>query len=517
MTSELPSNTEKNLAIWNSLYGSYQKGTIMPGTHYPNLRLVDFIRRWKASPAWPKDRRPRVLELGFGSIANMRMMAVEGCDVHGLEVTEDAVQPALKAIEMFGLEGHLSAACFNGVTITDPDASYDAIVGLQCVYNNLHQKEFADDCARLLKPGGLVFFSFFTTDHGYMEHIKGEPGGPVVFTDDHPNPRLPGLEVFLYRDTEQFEEIYGRHFDIDVDRYETDLIAVYQSWHYLRGQMKDRSADSEFRLPGSKPTALNPPMYRPDPGEDDDKTAVNIAVLDNLPALPTGTPKTILEEYPNVEVVRFLATWTRRQKKDYFRHIIGQEMKSTEVQGLSALEVNPLTASHLLAMDHFKYQAHGACLGNKSAREIGNALTGVEVEQTPILEAWQGDKLPFESGRFEVAFSLASNLVCDQTALVQEVARTVAEDGEIFMAYVSPRAGVLAAAVRVGDNFYKLQGDDDDAQNRKGMIYFTASDENLNELWSRFFDVTINHFEYAGLPTYLSYQVVTGKRNARQA
>jgi|GEM_PF-5160409 len=512
MTTELPRNTEKNLAIWNSLYGSYQKGTIMPGTQYPNLRLVDFIRRWKASPAWPTDRRPRVLELGFGSIANMRMMAMEGCDVHGLEVTEDAVQPALKAIKMFDLEEHLSAAWFNGVTISDPDNSYDAIIGLQCVYNNLHQMEFADDCARLLRPGGVVFFSFFTTNHGYMQHIVGEPGGPVTFTDDHPNPRLPGLEVFLYRNAAQFEDVYGRHFDIDVDKYETDLLAVHQSWHYLRGQLKDRPADSGVRVPGSNPATASPSTYHPNSDEDSRRTQKNIDVLDQATILPLQSDKTILQEYPNVEIVRFLATWNRRQKKDYFRHIIGQEMKSTEVQGLEALEVNSMGPSHLLAMDGFKYMPSGVCLGEATLDAVSRVLNDAETDNQPVVKCWDGTSLPFESEKFDVTFSLTSNLACDQKAFVGEIARTVAESGEIFMAYVSPRAGVLTESECHDENFFELDRDHDEL-NRDGMILFIASDANLEELWSPYFDVTINHFEYGGLPTYLSYQVVTGTRN----
>lgn len=79
------------------------------------------------------------------------------------------------------------------------------------------------------------------------------------------------------------------------------------------------------------------------------------------------------------------------------------------------------------------------------------------------------------------------------------------------MAYVSPQAGVLENAERLGGSFYRLQSDTDEL-NREGMILFVAADENLKELWGRYFDVTINHFEFAGLPSYLSYQVVTGKR-----
>ncbi len=507
-------NNDKNLAIWKSIYSTYEKGTLMPGTQYPNLRLVDFIRRWKNSPNWPTDRRPRVLEFGFGSIANMRMMALEGCDVHGLEVSEDAVDVANEAIKFYGFEEHLSAAYFESVPLSVEDGYYDAIIGLQCVYNNLDQEFFADECARMLTPGGIIFFSFFTTHHGYMKHIDGEPGGVVSFTDNHPNPRLPGLEVFLYKNSQQLEDIYGRSFDLNIDGYETDLLEVHQSWHYLRGQKKNRPDNAEMQSVGSTPTELVPLVYIQSTDTESQFTQTNILALENLSTEPDGTTSTILQEYPNVEIVRFLASWKRRQDSDYFRPTVGQEVSISKVENLAALEVNCLGPSHIIAMDRFNYLPTGVCL-NTNMRDKIIAVTGeADLKHLPTLEIWHDNKLPFQTGQFDVAFSLASNLIANQKEFVEEVSRTVAEDGEIFMAYISPQAGVFSSADHLSGNYYQLTEDFDDL-NCTGLKLFAATDENLASLWEKYFDVTINHFEYGGLPHFQSFQVISGKRSSQ--
>ena len=61
--------------IWDKYYRVYQEDSLLPGVRYPNEHLVRFMNDWKNSGAWPKDRKPRILELGFGTIANMAMMA----------------------------------------------------------------------------------------------------------------------------------------------------------------------------------------------------------------------------------------------------------------------------------------------------------------------------------------------------------------------------------------------------------------------------------------------------------
>ena len=328
--------------IWDDYYRSYQDGSLTPGVRYPNEHLVRFMAQWRGSDAWPEGRRPRVLEFGFGTVTNMAMMARFGCEVEGLEVSANTTERGAEAIRAMGMGDVLGVDTYEGgVVVPREDARYDAIVGLQCVYYNLDQAAFAAECARMLKPGGLLFLSFFSPRHGYMNHIDGVPGGPVTFCEGHPNPRLVGLNPFLYRDEAQFEETYGTLFDIKVGLDEFDLLPVFQSWYYLRGQKRDAANGARLMFPLSLPEAGPAPALADDPGDARSLLADNIRIWsDCVAAIPDEEPFPG-QKYPDEQIVRFLATWRRRRRSDYFVASIGGEADDANVEGMPALEINP--------------------------------------------------------------------------------------------------------------------------------------------------------------------------------
>lgn len=128
-----------NNEIWNKLYQTYQKGVDVPGVKYPNEHLVRFV---SSVSKYPQTEKRKAVELGFGNITNMSMIARSGYDVLGLEVSQESVDRARSAIKNRGLESVLSVQTFAGNILPLPDASVDLVVGLQCVYYNLDQKNF---------------------------------------------------------------------------------------------------------------------------------------------------------------------------------------------------------------------------------------------------------------------------------------------------------------------------------------------------------------------------------------
>ena len=217
ITGRVRANNEQ----WNRVYVAYQEDSVMPGVKYPNEHLVRFIAQvTKNAQSGPLD----AVELGFGNITNMLMMHDFGCHVHGLEVSQSAVQRARRAISERGLEGVLSVDQFDGVNIPLDDSSVDVLVGLQCVYYNLNQEQFVAECSRVLTPGGVIFLSFFTPAHDYMKFTKGKPGGIVQFDETHPNERLRGLNFFLFKSRDHLKQVYGKHFDLRVGLIESDTL-----------------------------------------------------------------------------------------------------------------------------------------------------------------------------------------------------------------------------------------------------------------------------------------------------
>ena len=110
----------------------------MPGVRYPNEHLVRFMTDWKNSSAYPKDRKPHVLEFCFVTISSIVMIARFGYDVDGLEMPANTAKRTSKAITHFGKEDAFSVDTYEGgVIIPKSDSYYNTIVGLQCVYYNL--------------------------------------------------------------------------------------------------------------------------------------------------------------------------------------------------------------------------------------------------------------------------------------------------------------------------------------------------------------------------------------------
>jgi SAM-dependent methyltransferase len=502
-----------NDSIWDSYYRSYQNGSLVPGVRYPNEHLVRFMADWKRSGAWPTGCRPRILEFGFGTVTNMAMMARFDCDVEGLEVSANTTERAREAIANIGLGDVLSVETYEGGAVVPRETgTYDAVVGLQCVYYNLDQAAFAAECARLLKPGGLLFLSFFSPRHGYMQHIEGRAGGPVRFCDGHPNPRLVGLNPYLYRDEAQFEETYGKHFEIKVGLDEFDLLPVFQSWYYLRGQKRDAAPTQRMEFHLSMPEAGQAPALAQDPGNASELLTETVRVWSGFTAAIPDEEPFPGQKYPDEQIVRFLATWKRREHKDYFVAGMGGEADEAQVQGMKALELNPLNPVHLEAMQGFGYEPHAATYMPATLEVTRGGLTRMGMESKAQVAAWDGVMLPYADGEFSAVVSAkAAYYQPNQREFLREVARVTRPGGEIFLFYLSPRHGYCRWLEQVSGNVHRF-GSGHPNKALVGAAVFFASPEALTELWSPFFDVRVNFFEYSTYKVFSSFYVVTGRR-----
>lgn len=502
-----------NDSIWDSYYRSYQDGSLVPGVRYPNEHLVRFMADWKRSSAWPAGRRPRILEFGYGTVTNMAMMARFGCNVEGLEVSANTTERAREAIEQFGLKDVLSADTYEGGAVVPRETGiYDAVVGLQCVYYNLDQVAFAAECARLLKPGGVLFLSFFSPRHGYMQHIDGEPGGPVRFRQGHPNPRLVGLTSFLYRDEIQFAETYGLHFNIKVGLDEFDLLPVFQSWYYLRGQKHDASSDELLDFALSEPEVGSATPLALDATNSREMLSETIRIWSNFTATIPDEQPFPGQRYPDEQIVRFLATWKRREREDYFVSNIGGEAEDSTVQNIKALELNPLNPVHLLTMQGFGYEPHAVSYMPSSLDVSCRGLERMGLERNMNIKHWDGVTIPFKDNEFSVVISTkAAYYQPNQREFIEEVARVVRPSGQIFIYYLSPRHGYSRWMKQISGNIYRFTAGHPNKLLVGAYLYF-ASAEALSELWSPYFSVEIKRFEFSTHSVFSSFYVVTGYR-----
>ena len=138
---------------------SYRHSGLSAQRRYPNEELLRFLGRHYFSV--PRDLRSttRMLEVGCGSGANLWMIAREGFDAHGIDLSPDAIGLCRQMLESWDVSATLTTASMTACPY--PDGYFDVVADVFSSYclDESGFAEFLDDVSRLLRPGGR-FFSY---------------------------------------------------------------------------------------------------------------------------------------------------------------------------------------------------------------------------------------------------------------------------------------------------------------------------------------------------------------------
>ncbi|WP_420906093.1 class I SAM-dependent methyltransferase [Candidatus Magnetaquiglobus chichijimensis] len=108
----------------------------------------------------PNERaRIRVLEIGCGSCSNLWMVAREGFEAHGIDLSSEAIELGHRMMAHWGVSGELKVGSMTELPY--PDESMDVVLDVFSSYC-LPETDFRQclaEVVRVLKPGGL-FFSY---------------------------------------------------------------------------------------------------------------------------------------------------------------------------------------------------------------------------------------------------------------------------------------------------------------------------------------------------------------------
>lgn len=134
---------------------------------YPNEELCRFIGRnyFNQSHLVAQQRRDiRILEVGCGSCANLWMLAREGFDAYGCDISKNAITVGREILEKYAKTGGgvASLSICNMTTTPYTDTFFDAVVDVFSSYClcRVDYRIFLKEMYRILKPSGK-FFSFF--------------------------------------------------------------------------------------------------------------------------------------------------------------------------------------------------------------------------------------------------------------------------------------------------------------------------------------------------------------------
>lgn len=150
--------TEGNLVTTKAFYEhSYGRDGFGAQRRYPNEELCRFMGMHFFSMPREKRKAVRILEVGCGSGANLWMVAREGFDACGVDLSEEAIKLCERMLTHYDVGATLAVADMTACPFLDQ--SFDAVVDVFSAYclDEAGFRRLVCEVRRLLKPGGKFF------------------------------------------------------------------------------------------------------------------------------------------------------------------------------------------------------------------------------------------------------------------------------------------------------------------------------------------------------------------------
>ena len=158
--------------IWEERYSSGQ------GQKYPWDSVVSFVFQ-----NIPKDILPEtinILEVGFGTGANLWFAAREGFSVSGIEGSESAVAKARNIFDQSGYDVDLRVGDFCKLPF-DNDHFHLVIDRASLTHvGKSEQKNAIDEIYRVLRDGGKFMYNPYSTEHTSMKSGEIKDDGLTI-------------------------------------------------------------------------------------------------------------------------------------------------------------------------------------------------------------------------------------------------------------------------------------------------------------------------------------------------
>jgi ubiquinone/menaquinone biosynthesis C-methylase UbiE len=142
---------------------------------FPNEELLRFMGRHFFALAPAARKQKRILEIGCGSCANLWMIAREGFDAYGIDLSPPAIELGRKMLDRWQTTATLDVASMTA--LPQNDATLDAVVDVFSSYC-LRIADFETclaETARVLVPGGLYFTYIPSTgSDAFRDHAPSE-------------------------------------------------------------------------------------------------------------------------------------------------------------------------------------------------------------------------------------------------------------------------------------------------------------------------------------------------------
>jgi len=154
---------------------SYLSAGFAAQRRYPNEELCRFMGRNYFGIAKDQRKSVRILEVGSGSGANLWMIAREGFDAYGLDLSQESLKLCKDMLSMYGVSADLRLGDMTDLPYDS--SSFDAIVDVFSSYclNESEHAKFLGKVAGALKPGGLFFsYTMSKASDAFKDHAPSK-------------------------------------------------------------------------------------------------------------------------------------------------------------------------------------------------------------------------------------------------------------------------------------------------------------------------------------------------------
>ena len=229
--------SKKNKVVKKWYEKSYKNSGFNAQRLYPNEELLRFMGRNYFNMSRSNRKKLKILEVGCGSCANLWMIAREGFDAYGLDISKEAIKLGNEMLDKWNGKAQLK----NGSMLKIPwaDNTFDALVDILAVYclDESDFKIFLNEVTRILKPGGKFF--------SYTPGKKSD-----AFTNYAPAKLIdPSTLNGIYRKTSPFVGNHFTHRFVSPKEYKDLLSGVGMKVTYLETLLRSyRNISEDFEF-----------------------------------------------------------------------------------------------------------------------------------------------------------------------------------------------------------------------------------------------------------------------------
>ncbi len=108
----------------------------------------------------------RVLDIACGFGGTLRMLAQLGCQVKGIDISQNCVDHARETIAAAGLDDKIDVAIGDFHRIDSEPGAWDAVVCQEAIIHSDDRPQVFAEVFRILRPGGVFAFSDILTGDG---------------------------------------------------------------------------------------------------------------------------------------------------------------------------------------------------------------------------------------------------------------------------------------------------------------------------------------------------------------